>query len=193
MKLAGLTDDSAKCLTLLRSAGIADKLLEPSQPALPQCNVADAVRLAPRPGKDPAYLPDRLVTSCPVAAALALWEREVVQLAALRLKGLRVIAIEHSGSFACRRLYGRQDGPFSEHATADAIDITAFRFADGSRLTVAEDWKSDERSTAFLRATRDGACQLFSTVLSPEYNSAHSDHLHFDMAERGRFGGRICR
>ena len=40
---------------------------------------------------------------------------------------------------------------------------------------------------------RDGACRLFSTVLSPGYNAAHADHLHLDQAERGKFGGRLCR
>ncbi|OYX97223.1 MAG: hypothetical protein B7Y78_02255 [Caulobacter sp. 35-67-4] len=32
----------------------------------------------------------------------------------------------------------------------------------------------------FLRAARDGACKLFSVVLSPAYNAAHADHLHLD-------------
>jgi hypothetical protein len=32
---------------------------------------------------------------------------------------------------------------------------------------------------------------VFGTVLSPEYNEAHRDHLHLDQAARG-FGG-FCR
>jgi hypothetical protein len=40
---------------------------------------------------------------------------------------------------------------------------------------------------------RNGACQLFATVLSPDYNEAHRDHLHFDQAERGAMGWRGCR
>ncbi|MDP1909506.1 MAG: extensin family protein, partial [Hyphomicrobium sp.] len=39
---------------------------------------------------------------------------------------------------------------------------------------------------------RDGACRLFSTTLSPDYNAAHADHLHFDQASRGAVGGRLC-
>ena len=39
---------------------------------------------------------------------------------------------------------------------------------------------------------RDGACGLFATVLSPDYNAAHRDHFHLDQAARGRFGG-VCR
>ena len=44
---------------------------------------------------------------------------------------------------------------------------------------------------AFLRRVRDGACGIFGTVLSPDYNEAHRDHLHLDQAARG-WGG-FCR
>jgi len=32
---------------------------------------------------------------------------------------------------------------------------------------------------------------VFGTVLSPDYNPAHADHLHFDQASRG--SGGMCR
>ncbi|HAV51268.1 MAG TPA: extensin, partial [Brevundimonas sp.] len=37
----------------------------------------------------------------------------------------------------------------------------------------------------FLKRLRDGACRVFSTVLTPDYNEAHRDHLHLDGAPRG--------
>jgi hypothetical protein len=40
---------------------------------------------------------------------------------------------------------------------------------------------------------RDGACRLFATTLSPDYNAAHADHLHLDQANRGAGGWRACR
>nr|MBA3526869.1 extensin family protein [Sphingomonas sp.] len=46
---------------------------------------------------------------------------------------------------------------------------------------------------AFLREVRDGACRLFPTVLSPDYNAAHRDHLHLDVANRGTAGWTLCR
>jgi len=92
-----------------------------------------------------------------------------------------------------RRLYGRGSGPFSEHATADAFDILGFRLANGRRISVFEDWSGDGPDAAFLHDVRDGACRLFSTVLSPDYNAAHANHLHFDQAARGEVGWRGCR
>ena len=122
-----------------------------------------------------------------------MWEREIVQPAALRLLGRRLASVDHYGSYSCRRLYGRGDGALSEHATADAIDIAGFRLAGGRRISVLGDWSGGGAEAAFLREVRGGACDLFATVLSPNYNAAHADHLHFDQASRGPGGWRGCR
>jgi hypothetical protein len=189
-KLAALTGDAAQCRALLDRAGIAYAAMEPGGAG--QCAYADAVRL--KDGKRAiALAPTSVAPSCPVAAALRLWEWQVVQPAAQRLLGQPVRAISHFGSYSCRRMYGRSDGDFSEHATADAIDIAGFTLADGRRISVIGDWKGEGRDAAFLREVRDGACDLFSTVLSPDYNAAHRDHLHLDQAERGATGWRACR
>ena len=111
----------------------------------------------------------------------------------MRHLGSRVTSIDHAGSYSCRRLYGRSEGAYSEHATADAIDILGFRLADGQRVSVLRDWGGATPKSEFLREVRDGSCRLFSTVLSPDYNAAHADHLHLDQAERGTFGWRGCR
>ena len=161
--------------------------------AEPRCRFTDGVRIRPESARSIGYAPAGLVTSCAVAAALALWERDVVQPAARRHFGERVVGIDHAGSFSCRRLYGRAEGRFSEHATADAIDIIGFRLADGRRVSVLRDWRRDRAEAAFLREVRDGACDLFATVLSPDYNAAHAAHFHFDQADRGSFGWRLCR
>lgn len=131
--------------------------------------------------------------ACPIAASLALWEWRVVQPAALKHFGQPVARIDHFGSYSCRRMYGRKDAGWSEHATADAIDIAGFRLADGTRITVARDWQAKNAKAAFLRDVRDGACRLFATTLSPDYNAAHADHFHLDQAERGAMGWRGCR
>ncbi|NTV11537.1 MAG: extensin family protein, partial [Zoogloea sp.] len=42
--------------------------------------------------------------------------------------------IEHYGSFACRNIYPRQDGPLSEHARANALDVAGFTLQDGRHI-----------------------------------------------------------
>jgi len=190
-KLAALGGEGATCRGLLRRAGIRFLALRPRRGG--QCGYDDAVRLTAGGALSIGYRPADLGTSCPVAAGLALWEWHVVQPAALRHFGTRVAAIEHFGSYSCRRIYGRSEGAWSEHSSANAVDIAAFRLADGRRISVVGDWEGKGARALFLRDVRDGACRLFATTLSPDYNEAHRDHLHLDQAQRGAMGWRGCR
>jgi len=191
-KLAALGKDPARCEALLEAARSADRPAPPRRPADSSCGYDNAVELRPADKGALRYSPTGVVTACPVAAALVLWERDVVQPAAEHLLGERVASVDHYGSYSCRRLYGRGEGAYSEHATANALDIAGFRLASGRRVNVLRDWSDGGRDAAFLHAVRDGACDLFATVLSPDYNAAHADHLHFDQAKRGATGWRGC-
>lgn len=189
-KLAALGDEAPRCRALLGEARIEYETMPVIDPG-GQCRVEDALR----PGggaRTILFRPRSPAITCPVAAGLALWEWHALQPAAKRIFGQRIEEIEHLGSYNCRRMYGREDGPWSEHATANALDIAGFRLADGTRINVQRDWAGTGRKAEFLRAARDGACDVFATVLSPDYNAAHADHFHLDQAERGLFSWRAC-
>lgn len=188
-KIAGIGDEPARCRDLLADAPVDDSGV-PARRSPPNCGYEDGMRLG---GRSASYSPSGLITSCPVAAALFLWEERVVQPAALRHFGSKVARIDHAGSYSCRRLYGRDVGSFSEHATADAVDVTGFRLEDGEQVRVLQDWEGADAKARFLREVSDGACDVFSTVLSPDYNEAHRDHLHFDVARRGGGVWTMCR
>ena len=183
-KLAALQRDPGLCHALLKEAGVRFAIL-PARQQGARCGWQDAVRLT---GAAAPPVP----LACPLAAGMAVWLRRVVQPAAADLLGSRVTAVEHFGSYACRRIGGGAESGWSEHAFANAIDIAGFRLADGRRITVARDWRSGVKGD-FLHQVRDGGCRLFATTLSPDYNQAHHDHLHFDEASRGEFGWRVCR
>ncbi len=191
-KLVKLTEDFPRCRALLDRAGVDYTVLPPVHGG-ERCGYTDGLRFAPGEPRITPFMPERLGIACPVAAALALWQWEVLQPAAERHFRMRVTRIEHLGSYNCRRLYGRSSGDFSQHATADAIDIAGFRLADGTRVTLLDDWTKAGPRAAFLREVRDGACKVFATVLSPDYNAAHRDHLHFDQANRGAVSWGACR
>lgn len=191
-KLAALSGEPRQCRRLLAAIGDADRPA-PAVSAGDNCGYSDGIRLLPEDARSIRFVPTGLVTSCPVAAALALWERDIVQPAAARHFGRPVTAIAHAGSYSCRRLYGRTEGEYSEHASADAIDVLGFTLSDGRIINVLRDWPGEGPDAAFLRDVRDGACRLYSTVLSPDYNAAHADHLHLDMAKRGMRGWALCR
>jgi hypothetical protein len=191
-RLASLSRDDAMCRAILQNGLVAHSLLPPLQSG--QCGYSLAVRLKPEGPAAIAFRPDSPGMSCPVAAALHLWMRDVVQPAAQAHFGSRVTAIDHFGTYSCRRTYGREAGDWSEHARANAIDIAGFRLASGRQVSVVRHWAGTPQEQAFLREVRDGACRLFATTLSPDYNEAHRDHFHLDMAQRGtRLFGGFCR
>lgn len=126
--------------------------------------------------------------TCPMMAALTQWEIHVVAPAAQKHLGTDVSSIVHYGTYSCRNVNGLATGRRSAHATANAIDIAGFRLEDGRTVSLLENWDSGDARAAFLRDVRDGSCDMFRTVLSPDYNARHKDHFHFEM---GRWG--ICR
>jgi hypothetical protein len=82
----------------------------------------------------------------------------------------------------------------SEHGHANALDVSGFVLADGRTISVKGGWRGDERERVFLRNVRAGACEHFTTVLSPDYDRAHHDHFHVDLARRGPDGLKtVCK
>ncbi|MCT2558088.1 extensin family protein [Tsuneonella sp. YG55] len=183
-KLAGLREDGARCRAILERTGVAHTVLPPTGEGA--CRRPDRVALSGLP-LNPRTPP----ATCAVAAGLVRWIDTVVRPAARETLGSPLARIEHLGAYSCRRLYGRASGRWSEHATGNAIDVTAFVLADGRRISVLEDWSESGPEARFLHRVRTGACQAFGTVLSPDYNAAHRDHLHLDQQTRGWSG--VCR
>ena len=189
-KLARLRADPLECRATLARSGIAFTSLPPAGAA--ECRRADRVKLVPDAARGLAFRPDAPDATCVVDAGLVLWMRNGVQPAAERFLGTRVAEVEHFGTHACRRIYGRAEGAWSQHATGNAIDVAGFVLADGRRVSIRRDWTSGGAAGVFLHAAHDAACGAFGTVLGPDYNAAHADHFHLDQAG-GSIGWGVCR
>ena len=190
-KLAALRADPDLCRAFLRRSGVAFTVLQPTGEGA--CRRADRQVLSADEDSGLVLQPYSPQATCAVDAGMARWLRHGVQPAARALLGTRVIALQHYGTNNCRRIGNGPTGSWSEHATGNAIDIAAFKLADGRRIVVRRDWRSEGPQASFLHAVRDGACGEFATVLSPDYNAAHADHLHLDQARRGAMGWSACR
>jgi hypothetical protein len=186
-KLRALVGDNEACFGAFDRAGIDYERRAPIGKSTCRANqrmiLADAALL-------PRLAPASAAPGCAVTAAMTLWNRDTVQPLAQQYFGQKVIGIENLGSYNCRTIRG--GSRMSEHSTANAIDISAFILADGTRISLINDWTENDVRREFLRAVRDGACGPFSTVLSPDHDRAHADHFHLDMALRPA-GWSTCR
>jgi hypothetical protein len=181
-KLMRLRSDPELCAQALSSSDLRVTRQSDSQGA--KCPLIGALRVQ---GGEVA-LSSSFLASCPLAVAYAMFEHHTLQPTAQSVYGQKVARVDHLGSFACRNVYNRESGALSRHASADALDIAGFRLGDGRTVSVLKDWPKQNQDAQFLRQVRDGACEVFSVVLSPDYNAAHRNHFHVDV---GRWS--VCR
>ncbi len=184
-RLAALKHSRAQCDATLTSPQI-DAAAIPDQPYKDGCGWTTAVRVSTAGG----VRVHAEALTCEVAAALAMWLEHDVQAAALEHLGTRVTGLLTLGTYACRNIVGSKlwKDFRSQHATANAIDVSGFILADGRRLSLRKDWKGNGAEARFLRDVHRSACRSFRVALSPDFNAAHHDHFHLD---RGYF--RSCK
>ena len=175
--MAGLTSKS------VRFAGLPDKSFDGG------CRIIDTVKLMDF-GTPTTNLG---AMTCPLAANFTDWARYAVLPAAKQYLGSEVVRIETMGTFSCRNINGGSSGKLSEHAFGNAVDVSAFILRDGRRVSILDGWRGRPEEQAFLRRLHQSACRRFGTVLSPDYNSAHANHFHFDMSRSMRNGTSFCR
>ncbi len=153
------------------------------------CGGEDLVRL------EAIVLPDKRLVSvkpaailrCPMASALAEWVRSDIAPLAERL-GSTISDLDNFDSFECRGRNRIVGAKLSEHGRANALDVRAFKFADGSLISL-----TDRTVPRGLReSVLHSACTRFSTVLGPGSDWYHEDHIHLDLMER-RNNYRICQ
>ena len=131
---------------------------------------------------------------CPMIPAVDHWVTSIVQPSARSAFGQTIVEVKVASSYSCRPRNGIAGGKLSEHGHANAIDISAFRLADGRWVTVKDGWSSWSADSGFLRNVHRGSCNIFTTVLGPNADQFHRDHFHLDLAKHGRDGQyRVCK
>lgn len=181
--------------------------------------------------------------NCKMVSRLFQWIETVAQPAARASLGAGIVRITNASSYMCRNRYNDPAEKMSQHAYANAIDVSVLELSDGRRIDVKTFWGSivasrlatesaaltpakatlttravtagldtgqasgvkrnetNERKSAaspistpelqFLTGLHAGACGIFSTVLGPETNRAHHDHMHLDLTPRR--GSAYCQ
>nr|WP_316218459.1 extensin family protein [Bradyrhizobium sp. SZCCHNR3003] len=153
------------------------------------CGGEDLVRL------EAVVLPDRrrvaltpaATMRCPMATAVVNWVRNDVAPLAERL-GSAVTALDNFDSYQCRGRNNVRGAQLSEHGRANALDVHGFKLADGRMIDLTDRTQPRDLREAVLHAV----CTHFSTVLGPDSDWYHEDHIHLDLIER-RNNYRICQ
>lgn len=149
------------------------------------CGVGNAYRVSSAAG---IRLSQSATLSRRAAQRLDAWLREKA-IPTIGRKGGGLVEIRVASHYACRTRNSQRGAKLSEHAKGNAIDISAFILADGTRLTVLEDWNGPE--SRLMRQLHTSACGPFGTVLGPKSDRFHQDHFHFDVADYR--SGAYCR
>ncbi|SDY86817.1 extensin family protein [Citreimonas salinaria] len=191
-RVAAEPEARAACRAELESLGVTFKQIDPIRDE----GDADCGILAPL---DVTGLPGGVALEpagqmrCDTALSLARWIENHVLAAADRLpeRG-KLTAIDQGGTYVCRRRNNLPEGELSEHAFGNAVDVMAFRFAEGDPIPVQPRERDGTMAEAFQDAVRATACLQFTTVLGPRSDASHADHLHLDVKDR-RNAFRLCQ
>lgn len=177
VKLRLLQPRYEACLATIKKRGISIERQTIVSP-VEGCGMERGVKLT----KAPLIHGAPLDMSCGLAAALMIWEAQVIVPQSEDILGSPVTRIRQYGTYSCRNVNHAKAGRLSAHAEARAIDIAGFDLADGRRVSVLKDWGKDTPEGRFLKVVHDDACRVFNVVLGPEYNALHKNHFHFDMS-----------
>lgn len=153
------------------------------------CGGEDLVRLEAVVLPDQRRVPVKpaAILRCPMASALAAWIRSDIAPLAER-QGSAVAELDNFDSFECRGRNRIVGAKLSEHGRANAIDVRAFKLANGRSISLTDRTVAREVRESVLQS----ACARFSTVLGPGSDGYHEDHIHLDLIER-RNNYRICQ
>jgi hypothetical protein len=166
--------------------------IAPSVPAIHgpgDCGGDDLVRLEAivLPNKKRVALAPAGIMRCTMAAAVVNWIRDDVAPEVAKL-GSEMTTLDNFESYECRGRNGVPGAHLSEHGHANAIDVHGFKLADGRLIDLTD--RTQPRD--FRETVLHSACTRFPTVLGPDSDWHHEDHIHIDLIER-RNNYRICQ
>ncbi len=177
-----------QCMAQLTAARVTFRPV-PDRVNSATCGLTGGGALGPDMGTVARMAPGEVEMTCRTALALSIWRRQSLEPAAREILGSDVVQIDDMGAYACRAVNnGGASTRVSAHSQAAALDFAGVRLRDGRRISVTDGWSGDEAEARFLRRIRDDACRIFGTVLSPDYNAVHRDHLHLEATDT-----RFCR
>lgn len=135
--------EKEQCMQALKSIKADLEILPPVKDG--GCGAPALVRLKSVGSKSPLVFNPPVEVNCKLAAALYRWNKTTVQPASRRHLRSRVARILGASGYACRNVYNLPNRNLSQHAHANAIDVSAFQLRNGRIVTVRKGWGPTKR------------------------------------------------
>lgn len=183
-------EEACLAAQLVRPSAYMSRVQEIDGPGA--CGITYPYRAQAFAGGD-VTLTSSVTLACPIIPEIDGWLARTVRPAAELHLGQAVTGMR-AGSYSCRPRNNQSGAKASEHAYGNAIDVFAFRLADGREITVEKGWHGTAEEQDFLREVFVGACRTFTTVLGPGSDAFHYNHFHLDLARHNARGSlHVCR
>jgi hypothetical protein len=186
---ASVPREASACQMRMVADGIATIEVLPSLAGPADCGAIDLVKLRE------IVLPDGARVTvipaptlrCEMAEAVTDWVRDDVAGEIVKL-GSTLAALDNFDSYECRGRNRVAGARTSEHGRGNALDVRGMklkdgRFADLTDRTLPRD---------FREAIKRSVCARFATVLGPQSDGYHENHIHLDLAVR-RNNYKLCQ
>ena len=169
---------SACRLALTEDIAIAPSIPDIKGPG--GCGGTDLVRLEAivLPDQHRVPLTPPATLRCSMATAIADWVRTDIAPLTQKL-GSEIAGLDNYDSYECRGFNRIPGAHLSEHGRANALDVRAFRLADGRSIGLTDTHVAHETREAVLHSV----CSRFVTVLGPGSDGYHEEHIHLDLME----------
>jgi hypothetical protein len=153
------------------------------------CGGEDLVRLEAvvLPDKRQVALNPAATLRCAMASEIADWVRTDIGPLTTSL-GSAISVLDNFDSFECRGRNRVVGAPLSEHGRANALDVRAFKLANGQSISLTDRNVPREVRENVLHSV----CERFTTVLGPGSDGYHEDHIHLDLMQRHN-NYKICQ
>jgi hypothetical protein len=183
---------AAPQLSACRQALTEEIAIAPSIPDITgpgACGGTDLVKLEAivLPNKHRVAVTPAATMRCSMATAIADWIRTDIVPITEKL-GSEITVLDNFDSYECRGFNRVPGAHLSEHGRANALDVRALKLANGRSISLTDRTVPRDVRESVLHSV----CTRFMTVLGPDSDWYHEDHIHLDLSPR-KNNYKICQ
>ena len=109
------------------------------------CGAPAAIKVRLVGTQHPLKISPPATLRCKMAVSLYWFIEKSLQPAALEIFGSPVKSFRGISSYSCRNRNGSKKGKLSEHALANALDVSSLKLTNGKTISVLKDWGPTKR------------------------------------------------